>query len=126
MAATFVDVRTRYPEEFPTALEETVVIGYTREIPNVSVTVRGDMDEELAERITAAFLAIAGDSEGLEMLKTLFNMHGFVRAKDSDYDVVRETAEVLSVDLRSNERYAGTAPGQQNFPAVSVPWTMCR
>jgi len=100
VAATFVDVRTRYPEEFPTALEETVVIGYTREIPNVSVTVRGDMDEELAERITAAFLAIAGDSEGLEMLKTLFNMHGFVRAKDSDYDVVRETAEVLSVDLR--------------------------
>lgn len=100
VAAAFVDVRTRYPEDFPTAAEEVAVIGYTQDIPNVSVTVRGDMDEEMAEKISAALLAIAEDPEGLAMLKELFNMHGFVRATDADYDVVRQTAETLDVDLR--------------------------
>ena len=100
VAAAFVDVRDRYSADFPTAKEEVAVIGYTREIPNISVTVRGDMDEELAERISAALLAIAEDPQGAAMLKEMFNMHGFVRATDADYDVVRHTAEALDVDLR--------------------------
>lgn len=100
VAAAFVDVRERYAQDFPTALDEVAVLGYTLDIPNVSVTVRGSMDEELSERIATALLEIAEDPEGLAMLKELFNMHGFVRAEDSDYDVVRQTAETLDVDLR--------------------------
>lgn len=100
VAAAFVDVRVRYPQDFPTAAEEVAVIGYTQDIPSVTVTVRGDMQAEMSERIASALLAIAKDPEGLKMLKELFNMHGFARATDADYDVVRQTAEILDVDLK--------------------------
>lgn len=99
-AVMFVDARDRYKADFPTAMNETVIIGYTEEIPNISVTVRGSMDSEMSERIATALQNIAEDPDGAKMLKELFNMHGFVRAQDSDYDVVRRTAEALDADLQ--------------------------
>jgi phosphonate transport system substrate-binding protein len=99
-AVMFVDARVRYVADFPTAMDVTKVIGYTEEIPNISVTVRGSMDTEMSDKITAALLKIAQDPQGAAMLKELFNMHGFVLAQDSDYDVVRHTARALGVDLR--------------------------
>lgn len=99
VAAAFEGVRERYSDEFPTALEELEILEYTEPIPSVSVTVRGDMDAEMAEDIADALLTIAEDEEGLAMLKELFTMYGFVPADDSDFDVVRETAEMLDVDL---------------------------
>lgn len=100
VAAMFVDARQRYAADFPTALDDTRVIGYTEEIPNISVTVAGSMEVRMAARITKALMKIAEDPQGAEMLKNLFNMHGFVPAQDSDYDVIRRTAEALDVDLR--------------------------
>ena len=43
VATTFVDARDRYKEDFPEAMEKTEVLGYTDYIPNISVTVKGDM-----------------------------------------------------------------------------------
>ncbi len=100
MAATFVDIRERYKEEFPTAMEETEILGYTDYIPGISVTVKGDMDEKLEEDIKSALLKIADTEEGLELLKELFNMHGFAEATDADYDIIRTTAETMNVDLK--------------------------
>ncbi|SHJ84288.1 phosphonate transport system substrate-binding protein [Anaerobranca californiensis DSM 14826] len=102
VATTSVDIRVRYQNEFPTALEETKVLGYTDYIPNISVTVRGDMEEELVEKIKRALLNIAKSEEGGELLKTLFNMYGFVEAKDSDYDIIRETARLMNIDLKNS------------------------
>lgn len=99
-AVMFVDARERYAADFPTAMDVTRVIGYTEEIPNISVTVAGSMEVKTAAKITAALLKIAEDPQGAKMLKDLFNMHGFIPASDSDYDVIRRTAEALDVDLR--------------------------
>lgn len=100
MAITFVDVRERYAEDFPNAMEEAVILGYTDYIPNISVTVRGDMDKETQKRIQEALLKIADTQEGLDLLKELFNMYGFVEATDADYHIIRRTAEIMDVDLR--------------------------
>ena len=54
VATTFVDSRDRYKEDFPEAMEKTEVLGYTDYIPNISVTVRGDMDREMQENIKNA------------------------------------------------------------------------
>jgi phosphonate transport system substrate-binding protein len=102
VATTSVDVRVRFQNEFPTALEETEVLGYTDYIPNISVTVRGDMEEELVEKIKRGLLNIAKHPQGGELLKDLFNMYGFIEAKDSDYDVIRETARLMNIDLRNS------------------------
>jgi len=99
-AVMFVDARERYAADFPTAMDLTKVIGYTEEIPNISVTMASSMEIGMAANITSALKKIAEDPQGAKMLKELFNMHGFVSAVDSDYDVIRRTAEVLDVDLR--------------------------
>ena len=66
---------------------------------DISVTVNSEMDEEMRENIKNALLNIVKTEEGSEILKELFNMHGFVEATDEDYDVIRKTAETLDIDL---------------------------
>lgn len=100
VATTFVDARDRYKEDFPDAMEKTKILGYTDYIPNISVTVRGDMDDELREKIKNALLNLAKSEEGLELLKELFNMYGFEEAADADYEIIRDTAEFMNVDLK--------------------------
>lgn len=103
VATTFVDARDRYKEDFPEAMEKTEVLGYTDYIPNISVTVKGDMEEELKDKIKVALLNIAKTEEGSELLKTLFNMYGFEEATDSDYDIIRTTAKTMNIDLKEAE-----------------------
>ena len=100
VAATFVDSRERYAKDFPTAMEETELLGYTDYIPNISVTLRGDMDPELQGKIKDALLKIQDSEEGKALLIELFNMYGFEEAEDADYDVIRTTAETMNVDLK--------------------------
>ncbi|QNO14402.1 phosphate/phosphite/phosphonate ABC transporter substrate-binding protein [Alkalicella caledoniensis] len=102
-ATTFVDARDRYASDFPGAMEKTRVLGYTDYIPNITVTTRGTMESELQGRIQAALLNIAESEEGAEMLKELFNMYGFVKASDSDYDIIRETARLMNVNLKEQD-----------------------
>ena len=99
LISTFSTIIDRYKEEFPDAGEKTRVLGYTADIPNISVTVNGKMDKELKENIKNALLKIVESDEGSEMLKVLFNMYGFVEATDADYDIIRKTAETLDIDL---------------------------
>lgn len=101
VATTFVDARQRYAKDFPDAMEKTRILGYTRDIPNISVTVRGDMKADMKQDIKNALLNIAQTEDGGKLLKELFNMYGFVEALDKDYDVVRETAKLLNIDLEA-------------------------
>lgn len=101
VATTFVDARDRYKEDFPNAMEETEILGYTDYIPNISVTVKGDMDKAMKDKISKALLNISNSEEGKELLKELFNMYGFIESTDSDYDIIRTTAETMNVDLKS-------------------------
>lgn len=100
VAITFVDARERYVDEFPTAMEETELLGYTDYIPNISVTTRGDMDSELQGKIQEALLKIINSEEGGELFQELFNMFGFEKATDADYEIIRMTAETMNVDLK--------------------------
>lgn len=98
-AVTFVDARERYKEDFPDALEKTRVLGYTRDIPNISVTISDSMDGEKEEKLQEALIEIAATEEGAELLAELFNIHGFVIAEDQDYNIIRDTAKTMNVDL---------------------------
>lgn len=99
-AAVFVDARTRYAADFPTAMDDAIVIGYTDPIPNISVTVSSQVSDEMAEKIAVALLKIAEDPEDAKLLIDLFDMHGFVRSTDADYQVIRDVARYMDVDLR--------------------------
>jgi phosphonate transport system substrate-binding protein len=58
------------------------------------------MDAELQGKIKDALLKIQESEEGKALLIELFNMYGFEEATDSDYDVIRTTAETMNVDLK--------------------------
>ena len=99
VAPIFVDAREKYKNEFPKVMDETKVIGYTEEIPNISVTLNGDMDPEMGDKITKALVKVSSSEEGKKLLGELFNIYGFKAATDKDYEVIKHTAESMNVDL---------------------------
>lgn len=101
--ASFTDIRERYLDEFPEALEETEILGHTDNIPFISVTTKADMDPELQEKIQNALLKLGETEEGRQLLPELFNIHGFVKATDEDYEIIRTTAETMNVDLKDSQ-----------------------
>jgi phosphonate transport system substrate-binding protein len=71
-----------------------VELDLTAPIPNYPITMQGYLAPELKEKIRAAFL----DLKEPEILQS-FRVEGFEAANDSSYDVLRETAELLNLEL---------------------------
>lgn len=99
IAPTFVDAREKFTNEFPEAMDKTKVLGYTADIPNISVTLRGDMNDEIGNKIKTALIKIGNSEEGKKLLGELFNIYGFEEATDEDYQIIKDTAKIMNVDL---------------------------
>lgn len=89
------DARQKLLETHPDIEKETKIIGFTEWIPNDTVTFRKGIPTEIKEKVVQALLDFANSDEGHEILLELFNIDNFKRAKDSDYDVVREALRAL-------------------------------
>lgn len=72
------------------------ILGYSAPIPNYPMVMQGYLDGALKDRIRAAFLEL-DDAEIL----SLFRVEGLAPATDADYDVLREMATLLELDLAS-------------------------
>jgi phosphonate transport system substrate-binding protein len=70
------------------------VIATSAPIPNYPMVMQGNLAPELKNRIRAAFLEL---KDG-EVLKS-FRVQGFAATDDKAYDVLRETAKILDLDL---------------------------
>ncbi len=71
-----------------------VELDLTAPIPNYPIAMQGYLAPELKEKIRAAFLE-ARDKEVLDS----FRAEGFAPADDASYDVLRETAQLLNLEL---------------------------
>lgn len=71
---------------------EKVSVAYLTEarIPNDAIAVQPSMDDDLKKAVKDAFLAIAADPEGHEIISSLYSHQGYAEAKQSVYDTVRE------------------------------------
>lgn len=78
--------------------ENLKIIAYSDPIPLSPIVIRSDMNAELKAKIQDAFLAVP-EELALEAWKSL----GYVKAEDSDYDFLRDVAEILDLDLRGME-----------------------
>lgn len=101
--AVYEGARDKIAKEFPALLEETEVIEYTEDIPYITVTVRSGMDPEMEQKIKDGIMNTLNEGEGKELITELFGLHGFVEATDADYDGIRETAELMNIDLKNQE-----------------------
>lgn len=72
------------------------VLGYSDPIPNYPLTVQGYLDPKLKAEIKAAFLEL-DDPEILQ----LFRVEKLAPTDDAAYDVLREMATILGLDLGS-------------------------
>jgi phosphonate transport system substrate-binding protein len=95
------DARNAVNETYPDVFEKVKIVDFTDWIPNDTVTFRKDFPNEMKEKIISNLLEFAASEEGQTTLDNLFNISGFVRAKDSDYDVVRETLKSLGEEASS-------------------------
>lgn len=63
-------------------------------IPNYPITMQGDLAPALKEKIRKAFLEV----KDMAVLKS-FRVEGFAPTDDKAYDILRETAKILQLDL---------------------------
>jgi phosphonate transport system substrate-binding protein len=75
-------------------LAKVRVVAESRPIPNYPWTMRADLPAPLKEKIRRAFLELKDPA----ILKA-FKAEGFQPVTDGDYEVLRETAKLLSLDL---------------------------
>lgn len=73
---------------------KVITLAVTAPIPNYPMTMQGYLKPELKVAIKNAFLGLKDE----EILK-LFRCEGLVAATDQDYDVLRDTAKILALDL---------------------------
>ena len=74
--------------------DKVKVIAESKPFPEYPWTLRSDLNPQLKKKICEAFLAI----KYKDILKT-FKAEGFAQVTDKDYDVVRDLAKVLKLDL---------------------------
>ncbi|WP_375104977.1 phosphate/phosphite/phosphonate ABC transporter substrate-binding protein [Paenibacillus sp. RS8] len=89
-AAIFQDARNVVLKDYPKVFEDTQVLAFTDKIPNDTISVRSDMNKEWMEKIQQAFIDIAADKEGHEIVKEIYSHEGYVKSQDSNFDIVRE------------------------------------
>lgn len=65
-------------------------------IPGSPIAIRGDLPESLKERIKQALLEM--DQQTIHKVDGWGDVEKYVEVKDSDYDIIRETAEILNLD----------------------------
>ncbi len=94
-AVSFEDARGSIEDEHPDVKEKLEVIGYTNYIPNDGVVARAGLNDEFTEKIEDVFLNIGDTEKEEKILDTIFNGSGFEDATSEQYDVVRETYEVM-------------------------------
>jgi len=77
--------------------EVTIILHESEPIPGSPIVVRGDLPEDLKNNIKQALLDM--DEQTINKVDGWGNIASYVAVEDSDYDVIRETAKVLDMDL---------------------------
>lgn len=91
VATTFDDVRTELEEEYPDVMDKLTVLGYTDEIPNDTISVTKNLDDELVQKIKDAFMSFNDDEEMIKIMNDVYNWDAIDEASDEEYEVVKET-----------------------------------
>ena len=64
-------------------------IAFSEPIPADNLVVSGSLDPSIAKKVEEVFVELSRDPKGKQMLRELYQIDGFVRASDKDYDSVR-------------------------------------
>ncbi|SHG32430.1 phosphate/phosphite/phosphonate ABC transporter substrate-binding protein [Ornithinibacillus halophilus] len=91
VATTFDDVRTELEEEYPDIMDKLTVLTHTDEIPNDTISVTSELDDELVQEIKDIFLSFNDDEEMIQIMDEVYNWDAIDEATDEEYQVVKDT-----------------------------------
>lgn len=83
-------------DKFPDVLTATRIIWTSPTIPADPQFVRKDLNKTTVDKLKAAMLKLAGDTQGKVWLKDLFTIDSLVEASDHDYDELREVIKTVN------------------------------
>ncbi|MEC9488952.1 MAG: phosphate/phosphite/phosphonate ABC transporter substrate-binding protein [Halanaerobium sp.] len=95
VALSFEDARTTIEDEHPDVMEKVKVIGYTNYIPNDGAVVRKELDNALIDKIVGALVEMGETEEEVKILDDIFDANGFAETSSENYEVVRDTYELM-------------------------------
>jgi phosphonate transport system substrate-binding protein len=75
--------------------EENVIIYQSDPIPGSPIAVRGDLPQDLKDRIQQALIDM--DSQTIYQVQGWGDIERYVAVTDSDYDIIRETRDLLNL-----------------------------
>lgn len=96
VAVTFQDARNIVKNDQPDVFKDTEIVKLTEDIPNDTISVRSDMDEEWRKKLQKAFKDIAKTDEGHKIVSEVYSHEGYVESEDSKFDIVREYGEKVN------------------------------
>jgi len=99
--ATYDDARGSVEDDLTDVKDRVLILDYTSDIPNDSVSFIKDFPPEMKESIVNALLEIAGTEEGLAALESLYSIAGLQAAEDSFYDAFRADLSKAGMDIES-------------------------
>ena len=123
VAACFDDARTLVAKAgVKDVMQKVVIVEYTGEIPNDTISVRSGLDPALTAKISAAMVKYGATPEGKKVLDDVYQAIDVAPAKDSDYDPVREVAKSMDVQLSmfSKTKKASPAPSASAKPSAGA------
>ncbi len=95
------DARYLVESVYPDVVEKVKIVTITDPIPNESVTFRADFPAEIEEIFVNALMKYVRTPEGLKVLEELYAITDFKESQDSDYDIVRQRAKILGLNIIS-------------------------
>ncbi len=97
--ATYDDARSSIQEDFPDVEEQVMILDYTSDIPNDTVSFSEGIPDEIRDQITTALLEIAQTEEGKAALNTLYSIENLVTADDSFFDTFRADLSRAGINI---------------------------
>lgn len=92
------DARARVFTQFPDVEEKVKILTVTEPIPNDPFVFRADLPQEISDKIIAAIFKYISTEEGQDVFRNIYSVDGIVKAKDSDYDTLREMIKAIDLD----------------------------
>ena len=89
-AFVFKDARSLLAKDDPKIFDKVTPIYFTKEVPNDTISVRGDMSKSFRKKLSKAFKEIIKTKEGAHILNNIYDHYGYSNAKDSDYNIIRK------------------------------------
>ena len=94
-AFVFEDARNIVKHDEPDIMTKVVPIYFTKPIPNDTISVISSMPKNFRKKLAKAFIAIGKSKAGKKIIESVYSHEGYVHAKDSDYDTIRQYNKIM-------------------------------